>query len=465
MINRPRPAAAVLGPRAAIAPMLLAASTLALASCGQHAAYPGSSAPPPPPPPQADLMGAPEGVPPTPPPGPPQAYAPAEPGLEAPAQPTVERPYGDQTGPDGSYRPGYDAQQAYAPSPARSFPPGECPPRGERLATDGCMDPIANPPEDQPVYRHRAYAPHYAEAYTPAPRHHRRRYVYGAAPYRYEAQASRRSYGLYRYVPYRPAHHPRHTLVVVPVPVGSVAHHVAHHVAKAPASKPVAHAHTKTTVSSHAEGAKPATPTLKAPAAPDTATTAGAAGLAAALTPVVKARAALHVDGLSAGRPGDVTLTLPPDFADGLRAQAKKNGLADAAASANLTAQLTGDGYTVIPADPQSQPLTAGQATTFKWTVTPQPNARGPLRAQVGADLLGGGVQHVDLGTVQQAAGAPYKLSAQAVGWILLGAIALVLAGLFLARGRRPPPPTGAIRPRANNITVGPPFSLDETRR
>ena len=55
-------------------------------------------------------------------------------------------------------------------------------------------------------------------------------------------------------------------------------------------------------------------------------------------------------------------------------------------AGARVVDAASGEGYAVTPDVTQSQPLTVGQPTEFHWTVTAQPGARGPLRADVGAD-------------------------------------------------------------------------------
>ena len=206
-------------------------------------------------------------------------------------------------------------------------------------------------------------------------------------------------------------------------------------VAKTTESKATAHS-AKT---AHGK-AKPAV----APAKPD-AKAQGDRGerlqrLQAALKDAVAAKATLSTpDSRLAGQPADVTLTLPAAFAQTVRAEAEKAGLGDAAASVNLTAQLAGDGYAITPGETQSQPLTVGQPTEFHWTATAQPNTKGPLRADVGADLLGGGSESLALGQVVTSSGGGLRLTSRAVGLgLLVLIVVVVLAWLSRSRGRTP---------------------------
>lgn len=181
---------------------------------------------------------------------------------------------------------------------------------------------------------------------------------------------------------------------------------------------------------------------------PSAAPTAEAASklsaLSAALGPVIASRAVLKgVEGLKTGAPGDVSLSVPPDFGDGLRNEAKRAGMADAASSAAITAKLTGDGYAVSPSEAQSQPLMSGKATDFRWTVTKMDAARGPLQAEIGADLLGGGRQHLDFGAITAKAPASFRLSPRALGVGLL-LLVVILAGVLMSGGRRSRGPDAA---------------------
>ncbi len=173
-----------------------------------------------------------------------------------------------------------------------------------------------------------------------------------------------------------------------------------------------------------------------AKAEPDAQHAAKVAALKTALTDEVARKAVLSgADNPSVNKPAEVTLTLPADFAQTLRDEAAKAGLADAAASVNITAQLSGDGYAVTPDEAQSRPLTVGQPTEFHWTATPEMGAKGPLNAQVGAVLLGGGSEPVALGTVVKTDHKGFHVSPRAVGAALLALIAVLVLS-WLARGR-----------------------------
>lgn len=147
------------------------------------------------------------------------------------------------------------------------------------------------------------------------------------------------------------------------------------------------------------------------------------------------------------GQATPVSLTLPADFAQAVQTDAAQQGLADAAASVNMTSTLSGDGYTVVPAEPQSQPLALNQPTVFHWKVTPTANrTAGALQATLSADLLSEG-RSLPLGTLK--AGNAAKAGGRIVGIGLLAVIAAVV--LVWALNRRRPTPTGASRPRANH--------------
>jgi hypothetical protein len=159
--------------------------------------------------------------------------------------------------------------------------------------------------------------------------------------------------------------------------------------------------------------------------------------LQSSLTDAISKGAALTApQRFTANQPADVSLTIPAAFADTLRNEAQKNGLSDAAASVNMNVVLSGDGFSVTPDETQSLPLTVGQPTEFRWTVTAQPGAKGPLHADVGADLLGGGSDTLALGSVQKQAGFGVKPTPRMVGAAILV--------LILARTRPEPPGFGA---------------------
>ncbi len=212
--------------------------------------------------------------------------------------------------------------------------------------------------------------------------------------------------------------------------------------------------------------AKTAAPT---PAMPPAATPAPApsgdratnlASLQTTLTDAVGKTAILTAPAsFTANQPADVTLTIPAGFGDNLKATAQKDGLGDAAASVNMTAILSGDGFSVTPDDTQSVPLAIGQPTKFVWTVTAQSGAKGQLHADVGADLLGGGSDKLALGSVQKSAGMGIKLTKKVVGASLLVLIAALVVA-WLARGRGPTRPASARRASRRAARGGRPLDM-----
>ena len=185
--------------------------------------------------------------------------------------------------------------------------------------------------------------------------------------------------------------------------------------------------------------ALPAVTPAPAPApAPSGDRATNLASLQTTLTDAVGKTAVLTAPtSFTANQPSDVTLTIPAGFGDTLKGAAQKDGLGDAAASVNMTAILSGDGFSVTPDDTQSVPLAIGQPTKFVWTVTAQTGAKGPLHADVGADLLGGGSDKLSLGSVQKSAGMGIKLTPRVIGASLLVLIAALVVA-WLARGRGP---------------------------
>jgi hypothetical protein len=205
--------------------------------------------------------------------------------------------------------------------------------------------------------------------------------------------------------------------------------------------------------------AKTAIPPSTPPAAAgDRATSL--ATLQTALTDAVGKTAVLTAPAsFTANQPADVSLVIPAAFADTLKAEAQKDSLGDAAASVNMTALLSGDGFAVTPDDTQSAPLTIGQPTEFHWTVTAQQGAKGPLHADVGATLLGGGSDSLALGSVQKAAGMGIKLTPRVIGASLLVLIAALVVA-WLARGRGPTRPASARRASRRAARGGRPLDM-----
>ena len=165
----------------------------------------------------------------------------------------------------------------------------------------------------------------------------------------------------------------------------------------------------------------------------------------------------------TAGKPADVTLTIPADFADTLKDEAAKQNLADAAASVNMTAVLSGDGFAVTPDETQSQPLTMGQPTEFRWSVTATNGAKGPLHADVGADLLGAGSDTLSLGQVQKNQGLGVQVTPRVLGAALLVLIAILVVA-WLARGRGTPSRSSSARRASRRARGERPLDLGDAQ-
>ena len=169
------------------------------------------------------------------------------------------------------------------------------------------------------------------------------------------------------------------------------------------------------------------------------------AALETALADAIRGKTALKAPAsFPVGQPADVTLTVAPEFFAMMQDEAAKNGLSAAAGSANLTALLSGEGFSVTPQTTQSQPLMSGQPTEFRWTVTAQQGAKG-LHADLGADLLGAGSDMLNLGSVQASNGADFLKAPRVYGVALLLILAVLLIA-WLARGRSPPSRSAAAR-------------------
>jgi hypothetical protein len=205
------------------------------------------------------------------------------------------------------------------------------------------------------------------------------------------------------------------------------------------------------------------TTTTKTAAAPAPATgdrNTRLAALQTALTDAVGKTAVLTTpSSFAANQPTDVTLTLPAAFADTVKSESAKQGLADEAASVSLAALLSGDGFTVAPSDEQAVTLKSGQPTEYHWTVTAEPNAKGPLHADVSANLLGGANEKLALGSVQTSAGNGIKLSPRIVGASLLVLITAILVA-WLARGRGPTRSAAARRASRQAARGGRPLDM-----
>ena len=366
------------------------AALAALAGCEERPYPAPSHTPPPTAEPSADLMGAPASAP------PPAAGAPA-----------------------------------YAPPPYAPTPP----PSGYDTGAVVAMAPIPNPGEGPSEYydgppHHRLHA-RYSETGSEAETAARSPYGEGrsAGVRRSQALASQAE-PAQGFVPPRPPMTAQ--AAPAPAPTGKSHKHKGGAPAAVASAAAVGAVHSK-----HAAASTNA-------AAPTGDRTANLAALQTALTDAIGKTAMLAAPArFTPNQPTDVSLTVPASFADTLRNEAQKDALSDAAASANMTAVLAGDGFAVLPADTQSTPLASGQPTEFHWTVTAQPGAKGPLHADVGANLLGAGSDALVLGSVQKASGRSATLAPRIIGASLLVLIAALVVG-WLARARRPVAARGA---------------------
>jgi hypothetical protein len=401
-------------------------ASLTLAACGAQPYPTPADEPPPPPPPAADLLGEPAPAP-VPPPPPPAAaeYPPVYGPLPA--------------GPDGP------------PPELAGGPPATPPPAPVIIA----MAPIPNPPEPEPARPvRRAYetTPRYAEA-EPAPvRPYAPRIERRVEP-RAEARPEPRRAPP---APVRPTPAPLQSGSVAPRTPGVAAPRPT----PAPALKPApaVKAPPVKAPAAKAPAVKTPAPKAAAPATPLGDRSARLASLEESLAGFVGRQARIGApERLTPNQATDVTLTIPAGLADLLREAALKNELSDAASAANVRAMLAGDGYSIAPDQPQSQPLTAGRETQFHWTVIATPQARGPLRADVGLDLLGAGTDTLSLGMV--VSGARSTITPRAVGAAILVLIAALVVVWLLRGGRSPapaytPPPPRRAPPRRRGEPV-----------
>ncbi len=347
--------------------------------------------------------------------------------------------------PPGSYPPPHaygsppDYAQGYGRSAAAGAPPVII-----------SMAPIPNPPEEprregrRHHRHHRVYArmdAYGAPRFSNAPHAHHHRHRHGASPWVFH--------------PYGAVHHHHHTLTAAPHPVAAPAKTTAAHPAAPQLPKPHAVQHHR-----HHHGSSPATAaaatggstntTASNTSASNTATSGTEAdhyqalqqGLASLFTNAAQLQAPAHME---VNQPVVVTLTLPATFAASAQAEAAKDGLSQAALSMNLIATLSGDGFTIVPNDPQSQPMARDTVTLFEWKVTPTSASRGQLQVSVKAQAAGDS-HTLDLGQKSTRSGAAVG---RIIGFGLLAVIALGLLG-WAAQRRRPKVMSGS-KPRATH--------------
>ena len=408
---------------------------LALAACEEHP-YPSAAsreATAAPPPDDSTLAGAPSGG----------GYAPTTRSpAYAPSQGYPPGPGMAQSGPPPSYGPppmGYGPPQpGYPPASGQGYGG-----QGYALVGKATMDPIPNPPERPHRYergygwRHRHYHRHEMQGYGPP--------VYGPL---------RRHHLHHHHMIYAPAVHApmthRHS-AATPMRAHPAAPAKAAPVAPAGAqlTKPQAldhhrhHRHTASAATAASGGASNTT------GGADTTGSASEAdryqALQQSLHDAFANGAQLTVPAhMEPNQASTVTLTVPADFAQTVRNEAARQGLSAQAATVSLMASLSGDGYTIVPGEAQTQPLTLNTPTAFSWKVTPTGAGRGALKASARAAVGEG--HDLTLGDKTTGSGGT---TGRVVGIGLLALIALVLLGW--AAQRRRPKMTGASRPRSTH--------------
>ena len=418
---------------------LAAAGAMTLAACEEHG-YPAHEATAAPPPADAPLAGAPTG---------------AEGGGYPPTTRTPEYVAPEPASPYPPPTP-YPPQGGYAPPPGPNGPPAGYPPGYAHANPQGAppvivsMAPIPNPPEHAAYARRRHHRHHgWAHAYTQSPRY-RWRYVYGSAPY--PAAPMHR----HHVMQHRHAAAPSHAAPTQPRPVAPP-HHAA---APAPATgaqlaKPQPldhhrhHAMNPATAAAAAGGPTAGADNATSNAMGNTVATGSEADHYKALEQSLQgdfagAAQLANPGHLDVGQTGVVTLTLPATFGQTVQDDAAKQGLAPALASVNLIATLAADGYTIVPSEPQTLPLTVGQPTTFQWKVTPTGLDRSAFKVSVRAQAA------ADNHTL--ALGDKSSGGAHVGRWIGLGLLAIVALALlgWAARRRRPTVTSGA-KPRTTH--------------
>jgi hypothetical protein len=390
----------------------------------------------------------------------------------APEQATAAPPPGDTAlmgAPNG-------AAPESAPPPGTAYPPppgyGAYPPGYGHMTGPGApgeivaMAPIPNPP---------AHGWYYGHWYGAAPEHHHHRHhvwIYGGAAAVGAGQVLRHHHPHHPHpvAVAKPAHHvarshpapahpaparpapshvaPTHLAPSRPQPAAPVAHHPGAAAAAAGAAATAAGAsqpvkpHTTVTHRHHVDEATSAAaaggPTNVAANATDneTGNVTGTEAdrykaLESSLHDAFESVAVLNVPtNMTPGQASTVTLTLPSEFGAAVQRDAGRQGLSDAAASMNLLATLSGDGYTIVPGEAQTMALTAGQPVSFQWQVTPGTAAKGPLKVDARAQVVSAG-QYLNLGDKSQGDTA---MAGKVVGVGLLVLIAALILGWAFRR-------------------------------
>ena len=407
---------------------LTTTGALALAACEEHpypSAAPGQATAAPPPD-NAALAGAPTG---------PQGYPP--PSTRTPAYVPQGYPPGPGMAPPGS------PQAGYGPGYGQRYASG-----APEIVT---MAPIPNPPEPAHGYR-RGYGWRHHH-------HYRQMRAYGppayAAPHRHHLHHRHMVYAPVSHAPMMHRHAaapPMHVHAAAPAPAKVAPAAVAKpQLAKPQLAKPKAldhhrhhhHATDAAAVAAATGGSSNTTGAVNATGSSSEADRYQA--LQQSLHDAFANGAVLTVPAhMEPNQASNVTLTIPADFAQTVRTEAAKQSLAEQAATVNLMASLSGDGYTIVPGEAQSQPLTLNAPTTFTWKVTPTGAGRGALKASARAAVGEG--HDLALGDKTTNSGAG---TGRVVGIGLLALIALVLLGW--AAQRRRPKAAGAAKPRTTH--------------
>jgi len=262
--------------------------------------------------------------------------------------------------------------------------------------------PIANPEDMSPAERRRVYGKRYAPRPQSAPS--RGWTVWKPKP---KPKAAPRVAAA---APYRPAPAPKVAAAPAPKPVVKPAPAP---VKVAPPPAPVVKA-----APAPAPVIKPTAipPVAQAPAAP--AVDPKLAALSTAVSAEAIKGATLTVpDTLAKGEEAKVTLSLPVSLLDVIQTEAAKLGLTKAARKSEVSATLTGEGYTITPNAAQTQALKKGEAATFNWQVKPGDGEKTPLKAKVDGALKGqkGAPKTFSIATLEQVvAGAVDTTESQA---------------------------------------------------
>lgn len=173
---------------------------------------------------------------------------------------------------------------------------------------------------------------------------------------------------------------------------------------------------------------KPPVVTADKPVAPPAAPAKPATKLeklqAAVATPATNNAVLAAGESLSKNQPGQVTLSLPTNLGEMIKAEAGKLGLSKAAKKTSAYAQLSGDGYEVTPNGRQTAVVKPGEPTTFAWQVKPGPDAKGQLKSEFGVEMSGAKpAQTFALGTITKRVLAAPEAAKAAAGKMNLGAL------------------------------------------